>query len=173
MSSLSGVYYQDGWSETHNILWLRDEGGSISCVPCVYCLTIHVMEISSDGQEINQLRTLAPVPTSFGRLLCLYISSVTRSFPWVVLWLIHVGAMVGVPWSQLGLLKDTIERTQISAACTVKAVLKDRCHERPPVLKDQIFLAESHTFQCKWTCHQRPPVLRDHIFVANRGSLTR
>ncbi len=23
------------------------------------------------------------------------------------------------------------------------------------------------TFQCKWTSHQRPPVLRDHIFMAS------
>ncbi len=34
--------------------------------------------------------------------------------------------------------------------------------EGPPVL------AESPTFKCIWTCHQRPPVLRDHIFMANR-----
>ncbi len=30
-----------------------------------------------------------------------------------------------------------------------------------------IFLAEGPTFQCNWTCHQRPPALRDHIFMAN------
>ncbi len=42
----------------------------------------------------------------------------------------------------------------------------DHCHERPPVLIDQTFLAEGPTFQYNWTCHQRPPVLTDHIFVA-------
>ena len=31
---------------------------------------------------------------------------------------------------------------------TVKPVLKGHCHERQPVLKDQIFLAEGPTFQC-------------------------
>ncbi len=49
----------------------------------------------------------------------------------------------------------------------VKAVLTDHCHERPPVLKDHIFLVEGPTFQCNWACHQRPPVLRDQIFMAN------
>ncbi len=48
------------------------------------------------------------------------------------------------------------------------AILTEHCHERPPVLKDQIFLAEGPTFQCNWTsCHQRPPVLRDHVCMAN------
>ncbi len=50
---------------------------------------------------------------------------------------------------------------------TVKPVLRDHCHERPPALKDHTFLAEEPTFQYNWTCHQRPPVLTDHIFVAN------
>ncbi len=31
---------------------------------------------------------------------------------------------------------------------TVKPVLRDHCHERLPVLKDQIFLAEGPSFQC-------------------------
>ena len=39
--------------------------------------------------------------------------------------------------------------------CTVKLILKDHYHERPPVLKDQIFMVEIPTFQCNWTCHQR------------------
>ncbi len=30
------------------------------------------------------------------------------------------------------------------------------------------FLSIYPTFECKQTCHQRPPVLRDHIFMANR-----
>ncbi len=30
---------------------------------------------------------------------------------------------------------------------TVKPVLRDHCHERPPVLKDHTFLAEGPTFQ--------------------------
>ncbi len=56
---------------------------------------------------------------------------------------------------------------------TVKPVLRDHCHERPPVLKDHQFGAESSTFQCKWTCHQRPPVLRDNIFCGQWGGLSR
>ncbi len=53
---------------------------------------------------------------------------------------------------------------------TVKTILRDHCHERPPVLKDHTFLAERPTFQYmyNWTCHQRTPVLKDHNFVANR-----
>ncbi len=50
---------------------------------------------------------------------------------------------------------------------TVKPILKDHCHERPPVLKDQIFLAQRTAFHCSWTCHQRPPILRDHILMAH------
>ncbi len=47
---------------------------------------------------------------------------------------------------------------------TVKPVLRDHCHDRPPVLKDHTFLAEGPTFKHNWTYHQRPPVLTDHIF---------
>ncbi len=50
---------------------------------------------------------------------------------------------------------------------TVKPVLRDHCHEKPPVLTDHAFLAEGPTFRYNLTCHQRPPVLTDHIFVAN------
>ncbi len=32
----------------------------------------------------------------------------------------------------------------------VKPVLRDHCHEKPPVLMDHIFLAEGPTLQC--TC---------------------
>ncbi len=32
---------------------------------------------------------------------------------------------------------------------TVKPLLKDHCHNRPPVLKDHIFLAVGPTVQCK------------------------
>ena len=46
----------------------------------------------------------------------------------------------------------------------VKPILRDHCHESPPVLTDHIFSAEGPTFHYNWTCHQRPPVL---IFVAN------
>ena len=31
---------------------------------------------------------------------------------------------------------------------TVKHFLRDHCYERPPVLKNHIFLAEGPTFQC-------------------------
>ncbi len=50
---------------------------------------------------------------------------------------------------------------------TVKPVLRDHCHERPPFLTDHTFLAERSTFQYNWTCHERQPVLTDHIFVAS------
>ncbi len=50
---------------------------------------------------------------------------------------------------------------------TVKPVLRDHCQERPPVLKDPIFLAEGPTFQCNWTWRERPPVFRDHICMAH------
>ncbi len=38
-------------------------------------------------------------------------------------------------------------RTELQIRHTVKPVLKDHCHERPPVLKDQIFQAEGPTCQ--------------------------
>ncbi len=50
---------------------------------------------------------------------------------------------------------------------TVKPVLIDHCHERPPVLTDHAFSAERPTFQYNWTCRQWPPVLTDHLCVAN------
>ncbi len=56
---------------------------------------------------------------------------------------------------------------------TVKPVLKDHCCERPPVLKDQIFLSESPTFQCNWTCPNRPPVLINCICVWANGLVFR
>ncbi len=52
-------------------------------------------------------------------------------------------------------------------ASTVKPLLGDHWYERPTVLKDHRFLAESPTFQCKLSCHQTPPVVRDHIFMTN------
>ncbi len=53
---------------------------------------------------------------------------------------------------------------------TVKFVWRDNCsYERPPVLKDHIFLAEGPTIPCIWSFHQRPPVLRDHSFMANEA----
>ncbi len=55
---------------------------------------------------------------------------------------------------------------------TVKPVLRDHCHERPPVLTDHAFSAEGPTFQYKWTCYQRPPVLTDHIFCGQWGGLS-
>ncbi len=45
---------------------------------------------------------------------------------------------------------DTLDRIILST--TVKPVLRDNCHERPPVLKDDILLAEGPIFQCNWTC---------------------
>ncbi len=60
-----------------------------------------------------------------------------------------------------------VRLSKLSSDYIVKPVLRDHCHERPPVLTDQTILAEGPTFQYKWTCHQRPPVLTDHIFVAN------
>ncbi len=49
-----------------------------------------------------------------------------------------------------------------SASNTVKPVLRDHCHERPPVLKDQIFLAKRYYISMslnlppKTTCLQSP-----------------
>ncbi len=34
----------------------------------------------------------------------------------------------------------------------VKSVLRDHCHERPPVLIDHTIFAEGPTFQYNWTC---------------------
>ncbi len=51
----------------------------------------------------------------------------------------------------------------LAVSITVKPVLKDHCHDRPPVLRDQIILPS----QSNWTCHHRPPGLRDHIFMAS------
>ncbi len=46
--------------------------------------------------------------------------------------------------------------------------LRGHCHERDHLSwKTTHFLAKGSTFQYNWTCHQRPPVLRDHIFVVN------
>ncbi len=50
----------------------------------------------------------------------------------------------------------------------MKPALRDHCHERPPVLKDHIFISEGSTCRYKWSCHHRLPVLSDHIFMANR-----
>ena len=47
-------------------------------------------------------------------------------------------------------LKDFFNILQsdvINNVVTVKPVLRDHCHERPPVLKDHTFLAEGPTFQ--------------------------
>ncbi len=35
----------------------------------------------------------------------------------------------------------------------------ETCLERPPVLKDHMFLAEGPIFRCCWTGHQRPSAL--------------
>ena len=54
-----------------------------------------------------------------------------------------------------------------------RALYSETCLERPLPLETTCFEgahipAEGPTFQCNWTCHQRPPVLRDHIFMAIR-----
>ncbi len=73
-------------------------------------------------------------------------------------------------WHQVRFLPSTHLQTKTQTEGTVKPVLWDHCHERPPVLKDHLLLVEGPTFWCNWTCHQWPPVLRDHtcIFTANR-----
>ncbi len=48
----------------------------------------------------------------------------------------------------------------------VKPVLRDQCHERPPVMKDHTFLAEGRTLVLHLNI-TGPPVLTDHIFVVN------
>ncbi len=50
--------------------------------------------------------------------------------------------------------------------CTVKPVLRDHCHDRPPVLKDPIFLA-GLIFQCCWTTYLSPKTAcleRAHLY---------
>ncbi len=50
-------------------------------------------------------------------------------------------------------------------------MLSDHCHERPPVLKDQIYSWQKvlhFNVPGNWTCRQRPPVLKDNIWVSNR-----
>ncbi len=59
---------------------------------------------------------------------------------------------VSVNWHKL--------HKQYSETCLERPLM------RPPVLKDQ-FLAAGPTVKHNWTCHQRPPVLADDIFVAN------
>ena len=72
-------------------------------------------------------------------------------------------------YSRLSVLRPTttVCKWSLMQCYTVKPILKDHCHERPPIMKDQIFLAEGQTFPCDWTCLQRPPILRDHICMAN------
>ncbi len=43
---------------------------------------------------------------------------------------------------------------------TVTPVLINHCNERPPLLKDHIFLEEGPILQCNWPCHKGPPVFR-------------
>ncbi len=58
--------------------------------------------------------------------------------------------------------------------CTVKRILREHCHERPLVLKQQLVWAESPTFQCKWTCHQRSPTsLERPYFYGQWAGLSR
>ncbi len=53
---------------------------------------------------------------------------------------------------------------KFKTADTVKPVLRDHCHERPPALKD--IPGRRFYMQCNWTRHQRRlPVLRDHICI--------
>ncbi len=50
---------------------------------------------------------------------------------------------------------------------TVKPVLGDHCYDRPPVLKDHIFPADSPHINATESDNQRPE-LRNLIFMANR-----
>ncbi len=51
---------------------------------------------------------------------------------------------------------------------TVESLRRDTCCERLPVFKDHTSDSlRGSTFQCTWTCHQRPPLLKDHIFMVN------
>ncbi len=68
---------------------------------------------------------------------------------------------------------DVLKHTQAEAnkvnimsykGITAKSVFGDHYHERPPVLKNHIFLTEGHTFPWNCICHQRSPNLKDHIF---------
>ena len=52
---------------------------------------------------------------------------------------------------------------------TVKPVMKDHCHERPPVLTDHAFLAERPTFQYNWTCQQKDHLSWQTTFLWQMG----
>ncbi len=77
---------------------------------------------------------------------------------WVHCQIVHISASAVSASTVYTCICGTVSSTllPLPAGYTVKPVLRDHCHERPPVLAHSC-LAEGHTFQCKWTCHQRPP----------------
>ena len=67
-----------------------------------------------------------------------------------ILQLKHPGhyAHATLPRAQVGGAGLMTQITVFTIPYTVKPVLIDHCHERPPVLKEPIFLVESPIFQC-------------------------
>ncbi len=56
---------------------------------------------------------------------------------------------------------------------TVEPVLRDNCHERPPVLKDQIFLAEGPIFSIQLNLSPKTTCLEKPHFHGQWGGLSR
>ena len=88
-------------------------------------------------------------------------------FNWKKFLNIYVCTCVLYMWAWFSIKTVSKRFVMIPISSTVKPVLRDHYHDRPPVLTGHTFEAERRTFQYNWTCHQRPPVLKDHIFVAN------
>ncbi len=57
---------------------------------------------------------------------------------------VSVIAGIGILTRELSCLVNRMDQF----ACTVKPILRDHLHERPPALKDNAFLQEGPTFQC-------------------------
>ncbi len=56
-------------------------------------------------------------------------------------------------------MKAIVVTIKFSNLCyTANPVLRDHCPERPPVVKDQVFLAEGPTFQ-----YTIKPAVKDHL----------
>ncbi len=83
----------------------------------------------------------------------LHLTAVLVKFDFVVRWAESYVACISM------IRHKSIDNDNTIDTCRIDNTVKH-------VLRDHALLAE-HTFQYNWTCHQRPPVLRDHIFVAN------
>ncbi len=95
--------------------------------------------------------TFATRPQLHGLIHVLQSTSITGTST-VLFWQVNLNLL-----KICRLQNPNINSSKYSYFCsTVKSVLRDRCHEKPPVLGDQIFLAKGPTFQCE-------PVTKDHL----------